>query len=577
MTAIIGAYMMYNLLDVDVMEAFNIQADKALYFSCIAASQDQAKAAQYADFASAVSSCPLIQDYIFKIRELEFSVLTEYDRRRTKELEKKMGRVVGRDMSKLRGVALAANAKTIRGLAHMMAVLDEMAHMQQEGASYMTAKQVYDALSPSLLQFGRHSLCMMNSSHYTKVGTFYEKYLEALKVSDGKPANNMIFTLQYPSWAGYEGYRDVAKPVYRKVEMASPDWDEDEVDENGEPVYSEEDKEAIKLARNEEASDPQKFKVENRSQWAEVLDAFLEPELVDRAFLGRPTGENQYQAFNCNWANPLPGVDYYCHLDPSSTTAGFGFCMGHTETFPEKNIKTGEIEYHDHHVVVDIVKRWLPKNFMTQGYGTDLVFDYEWVLEEIAHWVAIFRPVEITVDQFGAPTIIAWFSRWCKENEMIGTRIYEKTATARLNWQVAQRFKDALYLDRIHLPNDTPDCDWLALEMKNLQQINSQGTYSKIACPTVGPVQTMDVYSAVSQCCYSLIGDTTVRDTRAMISAVKPAMGAQGGYPLGGSKLQRRSLESLMPGRSDMPGSGMGANKNIDSVNRGNWTRKRYR
>jgi hypothetical protein len=417
---------------------------------------------------------------------------------------------------------------------------------------------------------------MMNSSPYTKVGTFYEKYLEALKVSDGKPANNMIFTLQYPSWAGYEGYRDVAKPIYRKVEMASPDWDENEVDKEGNPVYSEEDIDAIRLARNEELSDPQKFKVENRSQWAEVLDAFLEPEYVDRAFLGRPTGENQYQAFNCNWANPLPGMDYYCHLDPSSTTAGFGFCMAHTETFPEKNIKTGEIEYHDH-VVMDIVKRWLPKNFMTQGYGTDLVFDYEWVLEEIAHWVSIFRPVEITVDQFGAPTIIAWFSRWCKENEMIGTRIYEKTATARLNWQVAQRFKDALYLDRIHLPNDTPDCDWLALEMKNLQQINSQGTYSKIACPTVGPVQTMDVYSAVSQCCYSLIGDTTGRDTRAMISAVKPAMGAQGGYPLGGSKLQRRSLESLMPGRSDMPGSGMGVNKNIDSVNRGNWTRKRYR
>lgn len=577
-TGVAGAYMMYNLIDVDVMKEFNIDPDKSIYFSCIAASQDQAKAHQYADFASTVSSCPMMQDYIFKIRELEFSVLTEYDKRRTKDLESKMGRVVGRDMSKLRGSALAANAKTVRGSATLFAALDEVAHMQQEGASYMTATAVYDALSPSLLQFGRHSLCMLNSSPYTKIGKFYEKYLEALKVDENKPGNPAIFCLQFPSWATYAPDPAVRKSFRRPVELASPDWDEDELDDYGDPLYTASDIDKIRIAKVEEQSDPEKFKVENRAQWAEVLDAFLAPEMVDRAFLGRPRGDNQYEPFKVNWSSPQPNVDYICHLDPSSTTAGFGFVMGHTEQFPEKDPKTGEIEYIDH-FCGDIIKRWIPSHFTTENHGVDMVFDYEWVLEEITHWVKIFRPTEITVDQFGASAIIAWLNKWCRENDMQSTRVYEKTASVRSNYVTSMRTRDALYLDRVHLPSDTADCDWLALEMKNLQITHTQGGYSRIDCPTVGMVKTKDIYSALSSVVFSLIGDTAPRLTAQMLGEVKPSLGAQGGYIIGGTQLQRRSLASLRPdvmgdnAHSYTRGS-LGGAPGANGVNYGNWARK---
>jgi hypothetical protein len=126
---------------------YGIDPDKEIYFSCIASSQDQAKKYQYADFSSTIGRCAAMEDYITKIQELEFSVATDADKNQMQKWRKQAGR--GRDLSKLRGVALAANASTLRGSATIALCFDEMAHMQQEGESASTAASVYDAL-PSL-------------------------------------------------------------------------------------------------------------------------------------------------------------------------------------------------------------------------------------------------------------------------------------------------------------------------------------------------------------------------------------------------------------------------------------------
>ena len=94
--------------------AFNISSDKNILFSCIATSQDQAKANQYGDFSSMVNSCQAMQKYIQKTQELEFSVKTQADLRRL-EMWKRQGRKVMKDTAKLRGVALPANQASIRG------------------------------------------------------------------------------------------------------------------------------------------------------------------------------------------------------------------------------------------------------------------------------------------------------------------------------------------------------------------------------------------------------------------------------------------------------------------------------
>jgi hypothetical protein len=91
-----------------------------------------------------------------------------------------------------------------------------------------------------------------------------------------------MFTFQFPSWALLKAIRALKSkwhPAHRKVITASPDWDTED-------QHSEEDKDAIMLARDELRQDPDTYKVERRGQFAEIMDAFLKPEMVDRAYLG---------------------------------------------------------------------------------------------------------------------------------------------------------------------------------------------------------------------------------------------------------------------------------------------------
>jgi hypothetical protein len=330
---------MYDTLQLqDPGRHYGIDVDKEICFSCVAASLDQAKDTQYADFSSMVNSCFAMQRYIHKVQHLEFSVATESDLRKL-ESWKRQKRVVERDISKLRGKALPANARTIRGSATMALVFDEFAHFQQ-GESDQADSQVYAAAKPSLAQFGRDALIFCNSSPYSKVGTFFERYETGMATDNGAPENPEVLTLRFPSWALYEGWWE--DPTYKgpqKCIMVSPDWDPDEKKDDGNGFYTDDDRAQIFLQRQEEQSDPVKFKVETRGQFSEVVDAYLMPEMVDRMFAGRPAAwdENRnewiFEKYAPNFDFSTYEHRYYAHLDPSSTTAGFGFALGHTEIF----------------------------------------------------------------------------------------------------------------------------------------------------------------------------------------------------------------------------------------------------
>ncbi|HEY5446430.1 MAG TPA: hypothetical protein VIJ87_18615, partial [Pyrinomonadaceae bacterium] len=230
-TGLALAKKMYDTLQLqDPGLYYNIDPDKEIYFSCLASAQDQAKKYQYADFSSTVARCEAMQQNITKIQELEFSVATEADKQRMNRWKRQGGRV-GRDISKLRGVALAANAATLRGSATIAICFDEMAHMQQEGESAATAASVYDAAIPALAQFGKDAMIFCNSSPYTKIGKFYERYEDGLKLTeDGKVVAPFMFTFQFPSWALFEGYQGHRSQYHkgvplRKAITQSPDWD----------------------------------------------------------------------------------------------------------------------------------------------------------------------------------------------------------------------------------------------------------------------------------------------------------------------------------------------------------------
>jgi hypothetical protein len=527
-TGLAMAKKMYDTLQLrDPGLHYGIDQDKEIYFSCIASSQDQAKKYQYADFSSTVARCKGFDDNLTKLQELEFSVATDQDKIMMQRFKRQGGR--GRDISKLRGVALAANASAVRGSATMAVCFDEMAHMQQEGESAQTAAAVYEALTPSLAQFGKAAMIFCNSSPYTKVGKFFERYNDGIKLTDkNRPAAPMTLTFQFPSWALFEGYQGHkskfhSRPFKRAITV-SPDWIPEETvksPDGTEYQHSAEDKDNILIEQDNERQDDDTYKVERRGEFAEVVDAFLRPEMVDQAYLGVPTRDGMFLPLKTNWTNPSFQYEYKAHLDPSNTTAGFGFAMGHIEQFEhEDTIKD--------HVVMDVIHRWLPEQF------PERVVDWEIVLGDIVRWVDLFQPYEVTFDQFQSSAPMQWLNKWLRENNMSSIRVYEKTATAQYNWNRANVFRTALYQGLVHLPSDTAAAEWSALELKHLQQINTAGRFPRIDKQEIGFVQTKDMADCIMEVTDSLIGNVVNNETRSNLASLTPAMGAKGGYQIGG-------------------------------------------
>jgi hypothetical protein len=508
---------------------YGIDADKEIYFSVIAAAQDQAKDQQYADVSGMVNSCMSMQRYINKMQELEFSLYTEADLRKMAGW-KRQGRKVMRDTATIRGKALPANSRTIRGSATMVFAFDEFAHFMQ-GDSDQSDSEVYAAAIPALAQFGTAGMIFCNSSPYSKVGKFYERYETAMETENGNPMSPMTMSIRLPSWALFDAWWE--DPLYvgpKKCVTVSPDWDANLRKEGSDQFfYTNEDRQAIIQMQEDERQDPEKFKVERRGNFSEVIDSYLNAEAVDRMFLGKPIGHDDeglvYEPLKTNRMNGFIANEYYAHLDPSSTTAGFGFAMGHVE----------EITVDDRteaHVVFDIIQRWNPSDF------EDSTIDWEPILEEIMLICNTFKPAQLTMDQHQSSWPISYLRKTLRA-QGINTRIFEKTATSKGNWHRSETFKTALNRNLIHAPFDEADCQYASLELKFLQEIKS-ARIPRVEKQDVGPVQTKDIADAMMEVVEACIGDLMAGEIRADLGEGL-RMGASGGYPMGGSESGKKA------------------------------------
>jgi hypothetical protein len=520
-TGLAMAKTLYDVLRIDDPRthfALAEEGTKEIYWSCIATAQDQAKKLQYADLTSSINSCRAMSKYIQKTQELEASINTQADLRRL-DMWKRQGRKVMKDTAMLRCNALPANQSSIRGQATLVADFDEFAHFQQ-GESAQSDTECYAALKPSLDQFGNEAMLFVKSSPASKVGKFYERFQMGMAVDEeGVPLYDNIFVIQIPSWALYEGWWDEDAEFFgpQQCQQASPDWDPDRIREDGTYYYNEKDRELIFQARQEEQENPEKFKVENRGKWAETIDAYLMPEKVDAMYAGRPLLNESgivigYTPMETNYTiAPYTNV-YVGHLDPASTTAGFGFALGHLEYFAGTP-----------HVIFDIVKNWEANEFGG-------VIDVDTVLEEVTRYVGIFRPKEITTDQFQSAAVTQGLRKRIQKHGWTECRVYEKTATALVNWNRCETFKTALYRGLVHSPADNKKAKYSAQELKFLQKIQT-GQIPRVEHQTTGEVQTKDIADCIMTVTETLIGDLLAQDTRAVLSEQLRA-GGEGGYPM---------------------------------------------
>jgi hypothetical protein len=118
--------------------------------------------------------------------------------------------------------------------------------------------------------------------------------------------NPYVMAFQFPSWALTDKYREEFRKYpskYREEYMppkaftVSPDWDPEELTTKASRVLPRTTRNRFKM-RAQEASNPDTFKVERRGKFAEVEDAYLKPEMVDRMFAGAPIGYDEERQAN---------------------------------------------------------------------------------------------------------------------------------------------------------------------------------------------------------------------------------------------------------------------------------------
>jgi hypothetical protein len=493
-TGLAVAKKIYDMINLDNPQAkYGIDRDKAIWVTAIAASEDQAKRYQFADITGAVTSCEALRPYWSKFLEKEISLMTPSDIEKAAELKIGSAFKSERDLASIRIKPSAANASTIRGEATMVLIMDEMAHMMEGVSSKSGADEILEAARPALDQFKEDALIFENSSPYTKVGKFYTNYLVAMDINpDQEQVSTDILDyrmmgFQFPSW---ELYKDWDKDPERRFKNAI--------------VLSPREDEAMAL---EEERNPEKFSVERRSKFAEVVDGFLDPNKVDEMF--KPWNGRVLSTHN-DRSGYGPEVVFKGHCDPSTTTANFGFAVGH-------------VEYHeDHegrnipHVFFDHIHAWIPADF------PDHTINYLDVQDEILEKITKFRPKEFTFDQFQSKGLIQWLRKESRKAGAGDTMIREVTATEKLNFARADRFKTAINLGLVHAPADFPLLELAKNELKFLQQKGN-----RVVKQSVGPVTTKDIADCIMEVVDSLVGDFVQTDSYLGEGLI---VGSQGGY-----------------------------------------------
>lgn len=516
--AIIAAYQMYKLLLLEnPQEYYGIDPSKDLYQFVTATNFQQARDHQFSDILNTVVSAPCFDGYISHAKSYSLALRTPADMERIKELNRR-GVRLEREVASVRAMAMSANSRAGRGAACFSLVFDEFAHVISGTEGPNTGENLYNALTPSLDQLGKDALIYIPSSPYTKTGRAYEIYEDALKIDEEtkNPVNPEMLVIQLPSWGPYKDWND---PKVLQSEGIDFEF------RSAPQTYND-------LMRRLEKRNRDTFKVERRAQWAEVIDAYLDPEMVDRMFFpfcercGSPSQEAVCKECGFSELRRVEKEDrgvlrwaYRGHADPSKSGHNFTVAIGHTEPFVDKDGDTW------HHVIIDWMHAWKPQDY------PDHQIPYDEIEDELAQAISRFDNLQVfSYDQFGSFATVSRMKKRLKEMKHRAT-VKELTATAKSNAERAERFKSALGMGWVHSYKDALFEDGeslLELECKFLQEKNG-----KVVKQNIGPVRTDDLFDCVSIVTSQLLKDQLDRLYRIENLSQPLQGGASGGYEVG--------------------------------------------
>ena len=493
--ALSGAYVLYHYLQIaNPKDHYGIDPAKRITSQVFAGKKAQARDNQWRDIVNVISDAPCFAPFITRGLGESTSLKADYDKIRAIQMQQR-DFDFDMDMSSFELVPKEATTMAARGPASFMQFYDEGAHMVATGVS-RSMEEVWNSATPALGQFGKDGFIYSGSSPWTMGGKFYELVQEGLEVDARtlRPVAPNTLILQLASWEIYEDWEETKSGRMVAAHARSrPDKllaDDTVVHKVIPTTYFPPLKRAIEVYDDEqrriERANPDTFKVEKRAKWAAALDTYLPLEHVRRVFRG--------------WNGvPLemkqgghPHIAYFAHADPGQTGSNFGFAIGHYEPDPDGH-PIG-------HVVFDLIKAWTPGDFPKPGDGDEIVYemDYLAIGEELKHYIDTFVMDDFSFDQWNSISLMQTLMHHARQ-QFKRVHVWQRDATAPLNWATAETFKLALSLDRVHAPMHE-------LAEMELMFLRKPSGVNKVDHPDTGPCTTKDVYDAMSIVVHKLIG-----------------------------------------------------------------------
>lgn len=453
---ILVAWAVWRLLVLgDPQAHYGIDAHKEINILIFGTKADQARRDQFADVKSLIENAPCFKAYLGKGTDAWISILTP--------TQLADGARPGLDKGLIVLRAAPTTATAARGAAVQVLVLDEIGQLEGAGST-ADGNTVYRAATPATAQFRMDRMIVLSSSPAEKTGPQYASYQRATTVDPdtGDATFGHSFMLQTTSFDPYTDWEISESitawpdgPSYPAFERSMVEPDDDEVQQML-------------------TTDPDEHATEYLGQFRSSRNAYLFFEIVRDIFGHAPDRELVMET------KGILSRTYMIHCDPSVSGKNFAVAVGHLEDFEDGA-----------HVVYDYLHVWKPSDF--EGGR----IDYDYVEGEIYKLALAFNPIRISFDQFNSAQIIQRLQRSLDEARLPRRCVVEQqTASASLNWTMAEIFKTAAGLRRIH----APDHPLARLELEFLQ-VNKM----KVAAPTTGHVRTDDLADAMFNVAYSLL------------------------------------------------------------------------
>jgi hypothetical protein len=521
-SALAMAYVLWNYMAKgNPQEYYGISQEKAMSCMIFAGKKEAAKMNLWGDLYAVLTTAPCFTPYISAALAESLTIYAPYDHVRIRQQEAR-GISSVKDMASFQILPRESTLIAPRGPAGFIIGFDEAAHVKNAGTTRAFG-EVYNAARPALDQFGKDGFVVLPSSTWEMIGRFYELWQLSLEREPGKwgelaPSYPDKFMLQLPSWGPYkdweraadipvfpesfggdlEEYVGAALPRLRPLKGAIQTYDE--------------------AMMREERSNPDTFAVERKSHWATSLDAYLNTARVTQMFspwegrdesFGRPELTMQI-------SGPLI-IDYRAHGDPSNVNCRFGFAVAHIEP-ATVGPEPGDHSRVLNHVVFDLIHYWDPADFENHIIDYDVVTD--WIFDNV---VKRFQPSELTFDQYNSPATVQRLSKLVRGAHLQkNIQVYERTATAQVNWATYETFKACVNMGLVHAPPHAEAQE----ELKFLLKPEGQ---QKVLPPDSGPVTTKDIADCIAIVTSSLLGEQMRAFIASDLASQRPGLSLPGG------------------------------------------------